>query len=306
MKIIGAGMSGLLAARFFPNSKIIEKQEALPNNHSALLRFRTENVSRLTGIPFKKVMVRKALIKRNGELTDSASLRDANVYSLKVTGEVADRSIISLAPGERWIAPPNFISQLADYADIEYCADADLNSFRGGAVISTIPMPALMGILGFKYNFQFNYRPIWVVNCELMDVDVYQTVYIPYQDSFPYRVTITGNKFTVEFAFQPEQEQVKEILQYLDKAIFDGKRIPTDLMFLTIKKQTYGKIVPVEAELRQSFIMWATDHFNVYSLGRFAVWRPILLDDLVQDLQSISDFLKIRNRYQRHTQGVKT
>ncbi len=35
-------------------------------------------------------------------------------------------------------------------------------------------------------------------------------------------------------------------------------------------------------------MMWATDNFNIYSLGRFATWRPgLLLDDLVNDIRVI-------------------
>ena len=67
MKIIGAGMSGLLAGQFFRSNKplVIEKQDSLPNNHKALLRFRTEAVSELSGIRFKSVNVQK-MINYNG------------------------------------------------------------------------------------------------------------------------------------------------------------------------------------------------------------------------------------------------
>ena len=59
MIIIGAGQAGLLAARSLAlhNPTIIEQQDELPNNHSALLRFRSSIVGDSVGIPFQKVRV---------------------------------------------------------------------------------------------------------------------------------------------------------------------------------------------------------------------------------------------------------
>lgn len=306
MRIIGAGMAGLLAGRHFPHSKIFERQSSLPNNHSALLRFRTDAVSKATGIPFKKVLARKAVASPDGELRSQATLRDSNMYSLKVTGKISDRSIIDLAPGERWIAPGDFIERLADGLDIEYNCSAEADQFDGdGPVISTMPMPALMKMLRPGHDqMDFQYLPIWVVNCVLPDIDLYQTIYIPDENDLPYRVTITGDKLTMEFSRQIEHTQLYKPAEFVDYTLFDGKQIPVDCQF-NIKKQAFGKIVPIDNQSRQSFIMWATDMYNIYSLGRFAVWRPILLDDLVSDLQSIRSFMNTRNRYDRRKQGIK-
>lgn len=305
MKIIGAGMSGLLAGKFFRPSIILERQESLPNNHSALLRFRTDEISKLTGIPFRKVLVRKAVLNENNHLKDTASLRDSNVYSLKVTGVVSDRSILNLAPGERWIAPSDFISQLAECQDIRFGTQAeDLSEFKE-ATISTIPMPALMRILDYKYKEVFNHRPIWTITCYLRGVDVYQTIYLPYVEEMPYRVTVTKNKMTLEFSSYPANEIIPVIMSDIDEILFDGNRVPRNVTY-EVKKQDYGKIVPISEDARQAFIIWATDNYNIFSLGRFAVWRPILLDDLVQDLQRVASFIRMRSRYQRHKEGIRT
>jgi hypothetical protein len=48
------------------------------------------------------------------------------------------------------------------------------------------------------------------------------------------------------------------------------------------------KILPIDEDIRRRFIMWASDNFGIYSLGRFATWRPGLqLDDLVNDVRVI-------------------
>lgn len=56
-------MAGLLAAhmlrRYSPT--VVERQSRLPNNHTALLRFRSPAVSDATSIPFSRVLVRKGI-----------------------------------------------------------------------------------------------------------------------------------------------------------------------------------------------------------------------------------------------------
>ncbi len=82
-RIIGAGLSGLIAAHAWPTAPVFEAlPEAQP--HRALLRFRSDNVARLTGIEFKRVTVRKGLFWRGEYRTPTIAL--ANAYSLKVLG----------------------------------------------------------------------------------------------------------------------------------------------------------------------------------------------------------------------------
>ena len=55
-----------------------------------------------------------------------------------------------------------------------------------------------------------------------------------------------------------------------------------------MKRQLYAKILPIPEETRKRFILWATERHNIYSLGRFATWRPgLLMDDLVNDIRVI-------------------
>jgi hypothetical protein len=46
---------------------------------------------------------------------------------------------------------------------------------------------------------------------------------------------------------------------------------------------------------------WATDNYNIFSLGRFATWRPGLqMDDLVQDVRKIEGWFSNRYELQKH------
>ncbi|NDG64822.1 MAG: hypothetical protein EBY29_15370, partial [Planctomycetes bacterium] len=57
--------------------------------------------------------------------------------------------------------------------------------------------------------------------------------------------------------------------------------------------QPYSKILPIDEGERRKFIVWATDQHGIYSLGRFATWRPgLLMDDVVNDVRVIRKIIK--------------
>jgi hypothetical protein len=302
MIIIGAGLSGLLAARSFYNEKptVIEQKSELPNNHSALLRFRSSIVGDTLGIPFKKVNVYKGVLLEDGKsITNTPTIREYNAYSLKSTGYAIERSIINTVHTQRFIAPDRLTTMLAHRANIRYNISAEdslTERFASGPIISTIPMPSLMRLITYPNIPNFITKTIWTINCDLVNVDVYQTLYVPYGSDEPYRVSITGCKMTMEFAIQPHLYHEKEYIEQYIAIIFSR-----DLQYTNTitKRQEYGKIVPIEEEQRQTFILWATDNFNIYSLGRFATWRNILLDDVMKDINVISKFISQRNHYPR-------
>jgi hypothetical protein len=71
-----------------------------------------------------------------------------------------------------------------------------------------------------------------------------------------------------------------------------------------IKQQTYAKALPIDEAERRRFIMWASEEKGVYSLGRFATWRPnLLLDDVVNDVRVIQRL--IANRAESYAHKLK-
>lgn len=63
--------------------------------------------------------------------------------------------------------------------------------------------------------------------------------------------------------------------------------IDTAHTFIDAKVQKYGKIVNVPAARRRSLLRKLTERGGVYSLGRFATWRNVLLDDVANDIEVI-------------------
>ena len=306
MRIIGAGAAGLIAANMLRRHKpvVYERGLALPDNHAAVLRFRTENVSRVTGIPFKKVVVYKAIKNPfNGLVQSEASLQLSNMYALKVTGRVIPRSVFSLEPAERWIAPVNFLEQLAVSVDIRFGWEVSMGianpQLAADPVISTMPMPSLMKQLAWEPEPEFNYWPISVITAEYVEpeVDVYQTIYYPGRNHYGvYRASITGNRLIIEVLGLEElsMTDLGPVIAIISEDF--GIRAVKNAA-VKIKYQKFGKIAPIDDGVRKSFMFWASEQHHIYSLGRFATWRQILLDDIIKDVQFIDGFIAHRDLY---------
>ena len=287
MIIYGAGMAGLLAANILRRFKPVVKEakQDLPNNHAALLRFRGPSVGDSCGVPFSKVNVKKAICYEN-KIYNEPNIFFSNKYSLKVTGAIEDRSINNLDNVQRYIAPLNFIDLMAANCRIEYkevLSSLSMATDKKVPLICTIPMPAMMEIVGWKRKPHFRNKPIWsqVGLIREPDVSVYQTIYYPDPLQTHYRVSVTGNIIIAEHTSPPEQNAGPALMELLrDDFGIDARSIDN----IKQQEQKYGKILPIEEKLRKEFIFYLTEEYGIYSLGRFATWRQLVLDDVVKDV----------------------
>ena len=307
VSIIGAGMAGLLAARLLKSKasvKVFARQETLPHNHNAVLRFRTNAVSEATGIEFRKVNMVRTSINHLNPVAASLS------YSFKCNGTAAsDRSIgKGTVEGERYIAPEDFIRKLASTADIQYSTDIteDLGKVlssggRPAITISTVPMPVLMLALEYpgRVDVTFGHRKGSVVKATLANTDAFVSLYDPRPWTGWSRASITGCELSIEFPMF-DAEHVKLDNRFWDD-LMSQLGLSADFIIsksIEIKSQTFAKISPIDNERRLAFIHWATDKFSIYSLGRFATWRPgLLLDDLVNDIKLIDRWTDRKSMY---------
>jgi hypothetical protein len=301
MIIVGAGMAGLLAARMLShrNPVIWEKQSFLPNNHRAVLRFRTSQVGDILGIPFKKVNMIKDVLPWQNPIADSLA------YSFKNTGAYrSDRSVTrGLVSEERYIAPPDLISRMAEGVKIEFEREYDhLDPHAVGVpVISTMPMPVLVEHLNYDMAPDFHYRAGATITALIADCDAYVSLLVPRPNSLYSRVSITGNQLIVEVPFKGGNDAaISQWAKELDansiaRTAGNLMGIPDDGSLYAIsgaKVQRYNKIIPVSDDSRKDFMFHATKHFDIYSLGRYATWRPgLLLDDLVKDIRLIDGWI---------------
>lgn len=305
-------MAGLIAAHYFRNHKpyIIERQKSIPDNHSAVLRFRTDAVSRIVGIPFRQITVRKAIV-HDQHFLDGPNPYAANQYSLKVANAILDRSVWNVDAATRYVAPGDFTKQMVNgLNNIELGNSAAIKTIldknRKEPVISTIPMPALMDMVSWKDKPTFGYMPIWVITGDIImpEVNVNQTIYFTSLDVPEYRASLVGNHIIIECCSEPCEEggELSVIHQVLD--FFGIPMATASVENVRMRRQQYGKITPIDDSPRKEFMYTMTREYNVYSLGRFATWKQILLDDVCHDLEVISSMITSEQKRSLYHQNL--
>lgn len=288
--IIGAGLAGLVAAHAWPQLPVLEAAPAPAKAHRAVLRFRSEAVAQLTGIEFRRVRVRKGVWFRGA--FREPTIQAANLYAVKVAGRaVGERSIWNLDPVDRYIAPPNFYEQLVVSVSprISWGTPADFAGMRT-PVISTAPLPLTLDAVGLQAGYAFERAAIRVRRYEVRGADVFQTIYFPSPETAMYRASITGALLIIESVVSDNYEDRPAVdLEVARRAfgIDDELITPVDDV-----EQRYGKIVELPPAERKRLLFELTHRRQIYSLGRFATWRNILLDDVVNDIAVIKRLMR--------------
>lgn len=287
--IIGAGLAGLLAANMLRRHQpyVLERQSDLPNNHHAVLRFRSEGVSRQLHIPFREVQVFKSCDDKDPV---AAALR----YSKKVLGRYEVRSLINLAPATRYIAPPDLVSQMADGVNIQFNVEFAPDCRWPEPVISTIPMAMLMDLLEYEGERpEFVSMPGWTVTATIEGCDAFVTRYYTSAMCPAYRVSVTGDQLIIEGTGDPPAQM--SIENMIVKLSVDLGIRHLDIGRGKLHQGRYAKIghlSPADRRKAKDFMFWATRERGIYSLGRFATWRAgLLLDDLVNDILMIERWI---------------
>lgn len=315
MIILGAGLAGCIAGHLFPGSMLLEA--GAPSEvgaHKALLRFSTDAISKITGIPFRKVRVRKAVIEAGSQYA-TVPTAALNRYARKVTGHVSARSIGNLEPGDRWIAPEDFHAQMVKRLNVNFNWAVKSvsklmltrNDFEGieleeaEGVISTIPLPLLLGTTGIGKQYSsinFHRAPIYVQRAKIKDCDVFQTNYFPGSETDVYRASITGDNLIIESMHR--EPNATDWGLVCNSFGID----PDSLSIGATTQQRFGKILPLPDDERHAILMRITQELNVYSLGRFACWRNLLLDDLPADAEKIRVMMRMTD-YQRKLETLR-
>ena len=297
--IVGAGLAGLIAAHVFPSMPIFEASPAPTESHKALLRFRSSSVGDLTGVEFRPVTVRKGIWSQ-GEFRQP-DIRLANLYSQKVIGSLAPRSVWDINTVTRWVAPEDFYQRLVDAVASRICWGAQfkfMDAAHGTPVINTAPMPIVLRDLGIGVDAEFARAPIDVLRYRVHGADVHQTVYFPDADTSVYRASITGDLLIVELmptcAFPHDGMSVVRDSLGIDRSQMQ----PIDRV-----TQRYGKVVALPDVTRRALLAKLTREHNIFSLGRFATWRNVLLDDVVKDCAVVKR-LMTASEYERRLAAI--
>lgn len=297
MIILGAGLAGCIAGIMNPDAVVYEAEPS-PPGHRAVLRFRSPVVSDVTGIPFQQVHVTKEVYTTEPNKSETAL---ANQYALKVTGQLSRRSIWHLEPVTRWVAPENLHEQLilrlgdrAFFGGRVGSISEDKLAFDDGTIrlrskvepiISTLPMPVMAQIVGHEtmQDITWPRQKIVTRSARVHSCNLHQTIYFPDPITPVYRATITGDRLIIEATSKPNRMDEEEVLKAFGL---------TEFHITWLDEQDwstrYGKIDTIDETQRKAFMLWLTLKHNVFCLGRFATWRNILLDDVVDDMLKIT------------------
>jgi len=153
-------------------------------------------------------------------------------------------------------------------------------------------------------QLEFERSAINVARWRVPNCDVYQTIYFPESDLRVFRASITGDILIVESIMSEDAGFGASMNDGLELSVvlsaFGIWEMALNLEDLGVVKQQYGKIVPLPSEQRHAILYELTERFGVYSLGRFATWRNILLDDVAQDIGMVDRLIKASNYGRLH------
>jgi hypothetical protein len=255
------------------------------------LRFRSDAISQLTGIPFKRVLVRKGIWFEGGFV--QPNIRCANSYSRKVLGGgVVDRSVWEVDAAERWIAPEDFYDQLVRSVGRRISwGTSFVPATSKEPSVSTIPLPELLKALGMsaalvKEQDAFRARSITVHRFRVPGADVFQTIYFPGADTRVYRASITKDLLIVEVA-DPLSRGDALLNQEMDEVLFAFGLGLHGVHPVGTTVQSYGKIKTLDSSIRKKLLFEITSKHRIFCLGRYATMRNCMLDDLIQDVAVI-------------------
>ena len=286
MYILGGGLAGLIAGVLNQDARILEPF-ANRTSHQALLRFRSPDIGDAVGIPFKKVTVYKGIWDEGHTALTPQYIAQ---YSRKVSSAITYRSIQHQETETRWIAPPDFQEQLKHMLAYRIEYDKQIESYHAYQSISTLPMNVLADIMGIDCPLdpvadQQVVKPIYVNRYRIPNCDVYMTVYFPSFKTSVYRASISGDVLIVESTREATEKEISEATEALG---IHSLSLDEELINY---EQKNGKLAPIDEKARRKWILDLTLHHGVYSLGRFATWRNIVLDDVYHDILKIKSFI---------------
>ena len=157
-------------------------------------------------------------------------------------------------------------------------------------VISTMPMSVLAKIVSAQNAPPFENSPIIVARSRV-EADVFQTIYFTDPSTPVYRASITKDLLIVEAMREISDDNMQDVLD----AFGIIQHTPIDS-----NAQKFGKIAPIDDVWRRNFIFRMSAEYNIYSVGRFAIWKNILLDDVVQDLSVVKRLINLGGVYYNH------
>jgi len=308
--IIGAGLSGLIAAGAFGEEDIsLYDPSKRFDSHKAVMRLRNTNITNYIPCALKEINVTKGIFYQ-GSYHHQSNIFLNNLYSMKTYGSLGERSLSELGNIKRYLIQKirrDLIPEVIKKRILAIRSNPNriVISYPGvkkesheeeyDVCISTIPMPTLLNMSeGIEYDktiFKSTRIYVTIIHLDHLNSTVHQTLYYPEgsRTSYPYRATLQENKIIIE-SMSDSRNSDKDVVQSfgLNYNDVDENKIIT-------YKQDMGKIIPIENSTRKKIMRDLSMKLNVYSFGRFAIWKPIRVDQALEDIERIKMLIDVNS-----------
>jgi len=149
--------------------------------------------------------------------------------------------------------------------------------------------------ISFAHDLKFDRKAISVMRFDIPDCDMFETVYFPGGETSMYRASITGRTLIAEFVGEP---QPHDEWRHCLHSAFGLPYLSVSLNTAEKVQQRYGKIAPIDDSARKALLFRLSHDHRIFSLGRFATWRNLLLDDVVRDIDMIKRLIRADSSYE--------
>src|SRR4030042_3226346 len=317
MVIIGSGIAGTMAYNYFRalDPEVYEARENRQafSDNEAIIRMKNPAVGFLFGADMKEVEIEKWIFD-NGKYYSQPTPEFVCSYSQKVAKSITSRSIENLGKVKRYLVntklniPENKIKYKHKLFDVDDIVSDDVNyhslSIHDGiksyldikydVCINTIPLPVITNMFGSKTEKHKNgtFKSLDIYTRKILFtpdlyVDKYYTVYIPDQDSSIYRVNLSPEGIIFESTEEIGIGQCEDLAY----SLFRIYPMHYDTKQSVCKKISEKKILNIDSGIRKRLLYQLTSNHSIYSLGRYAIWKNIGTDDLMQDLIKIGQMI---------------
>jgi len=151
-------------------------------------------------------------------------------------------------------------------------------------MISTIPLPAMLRIVGFteQQTDVFKTKELKVSEIKFREKlfhDIWQIIYLPEAIGGYARLSILGNRIVAEGGdgfYAPSEEKLDDLKRLLRNVI------PTMMGDISIATQVnpYGRYLPVDESIREESLN-NLEKFRITALGRYAEWSYRRAEDSI-------------------------
>jgi hypothetical protein len=189
-----------------------------------------------------------------------------------------------------------------DFVEPHVCRFANGNSVEYDVCISTIPLPTIARAAGLKLGeTKIESSPIYIVRYKVsIPSMIYQTIYFPSEKFCVYRASLEKQELIIES--RDEHASLSGIDIVCETFGLSRKDLYDEQKYI----QNNGKIVEMDDSARKQIIMELTEKFYIYSLGRYATWRNITSDVLLDDLPKIAGFMKLSDSARKYSMALES